>query len=150
MESANLRESVPRRWSEQLGGIRWLPRLIDKARSAITGQLGAYLFGQSPVDSALLKALGLSHRAFATIVKEAPDDAAVFTALEAAVPDGIERARAWSARLPRSHRLFLMIIDIDDGYTGGPLAKRLLNVLSNPFTAVVKRAKPSRAAEFPS
>lgn len=148
MESSNLSLSAPRRWNEQLGGIVWLPRLIDKARSAINGQLGGYLFGQSPIDAALLKALGLSHHAFATMVKEAPDDASFLAALEASTPQGVERARAWGEQLPRTHRLFLSVIDIDDGYTGSPLAKKMLNALTNPFMAFIKRARPSRAAKF--
>jgi len=34
------------------------------------------------------------------------------------VPDGVERARLWSERLQSRHRLFLFLIDLDDGYSG--------------------------------
>ena len=62
MEARDLTVVPPRRWSESLGGITWLPRLIDKARAALNGTLGSYLYGQSPMDRGLLKQLGLSHQ----------------------------------------------------------------------------------------
>ena len=82
MEAKDLALGPPRRWSESLGGILWLPRLIDKARAALNGTLGTYLYGQSPMDRGLLDQLGLSHRAFAVIVKNAADDDAVLAALK--------------------------------------------------------------------
>jgi hypothetical protein len=150
MEARDLTVVPPRRWSESLGGITWLPRLIDKARAALDGTLGGYLFGQSPMDRGLLRQLGLSHREFAVIVKNAADDDAVLAALVARDPEAVERARRWTeAELPHRHRLFLSIIDFDDGYLGGwTLAvKKVANAGSNAFTALVKRAMPSNAAE---
>lgn len=117
MAQHDLREGPPRRWSDELGGIRWLPRMIDKARAAIAGSLGDYLYGQSPMDRGLLRALGLSYREFTSIVRAAGnDDRAVLRALQKSVPDGLERALEWSRRLPERHRLFLFLIDVDDGY----------------------------------
>lgn len=141
----DLRSGAPRRWSEELGGVRWLPRLIDKARAARAGTLGDYLFGQSPMDRDLLNRLGLRHRDFFAIVAVAEDDAAVLRALEAR-PAALERARAWSERIPRTHWLFLAMIDIDDGYAGGALRalKRPANLLSGAFTRTVKRLRPVR------
>ena len=37
--------SIPRRWSVEVDGIRWLPRMTDKARMHRSGRLGAYLLG---------------------------------------------------------------------------------------------------------
>lgn len=143
----DLRREPPRRWSEQVGGIRWLPRLIDKTRCALAGTLGTYLFGQSPIDRALLERLGLGHRAFAEIVANANDDDAVLAALRARDPKGVARAREWSDALPQRARVFLLIIDLDDGYIGGPwkLLKGPSNLATNALTWTVKRLWPSRA-----
>ena len=64
--------STPRRWSDAADGIRWLPRMIDKARMASSGALGAYLFGHSPIDRALLTRLGVTTDEFAAIVAASP------------------------------------------------------------------------------
>lgn len=125
MVPKDLRKVPPRRWSDELGGIRWLPRMIDKARAAIGGTLGDYLYGQSPMDRGLLRALGLNYREFTNIVRASNDsDDAVLHALKKEVPDGIGRAREWSRRLPQRHRLFLFLIDVDDGYGAGWQALR--------------------------
>lgn len=120
LQALDLRTAAPRRWSEELGGIRWLPRMIDKARAAMKGSLGDYLYGQSPMDRSLLYALGLTYKEFTRIVREAGDDERVLQLLEERAPDGLDLARRWSDRLPR-WRAFLFIIDLDDGYYGGPL-----------------------------
>lgn len=72
MQVRDLRHESPRRWNEQLDGVAWLPRFIDKARAALHGTLGAYLYGQSPVDRDFLHTLGISHRVFAEIVASTP------------------------------------------------------------------------------
>jgi len=107
---------VPRRWSDEVDGIRWLPRLIDKARMSSGGDLASYLFGHSPIDRGLLTRLGVTTAAFAAIVADAPDDAAVLSALRARGFDEA-RVRRWSARLPSPYRLIITMIDIDEGYT---------------------------------
>ncbi|HEY8320532.1 MAG TPA: DUF5069 domain-containing protein [Candidatus Baltobacteraceae bacterium] len=139
----DLRVDPPRRWSVELDGVAWLPRLIDKARAASSGTLGGYLYGQSPTDSGLLKTLGIGYRSFADLVSRAPDDAAVAAALLARDPESIARARAWSADLRRNHKAFLWTMDLDDGYhPGAAWVKGPVNVLSNAFTALVKRVVP--------
>lgn len=95
--------------------------MIDKARAALKGTLGDYLYGQSPMDRGLLRALGISYKDFTGIVREAgDDDQRVLALLEERCPDGMTLARRWSDLLPR-RRAFLFIIDLDDGYAGGPL-----------------------------
>ena len=147
MEARDLTVVPPRRWSESLGGITWLPRLIDKARAALNGTLGGYLYGQSPMDRGLLEQLQLSHRAFAVIVKNATDDDAVLAALRAHDPEAVERARRWTdVEIPDRHRLFLFLMDYDDGYVSAPpVLKKIANAGSNVFTALVKRVLPSDA-----
>jgi len=106
--------AVPRRWSEDIDGIRWLPRLIDKARLWNRGALGSYLFGHSPVDRALLTRLGVTTDDFGAIVAASPDDAAVLAALRARGFDEA-RVRRWSDCLPKPYQLFLWMIDLDEG-----------------------------------
>jgi hypothetical protein len=107
--------STPRRWSDAADGIRWLPRMIDKARMASSGALGAYLFGHSPIDRALLTRLGVTTDEFAAIVAASPDDAAVLSALRMRGFDEA-RVRRWSDRLPKPYQVFIRVGDIDEGY----------------------------------
>ena len=149
MQARDLRTGAPRRWTETLDGINWLPRLIDKARAAHAGSLGAYLYGQSPIDRSFLHTIGISHASFARIVKEAPDDTAVVWALAAHDPQSLDRARAWSTRLKHQQRLFLFVLDVDDGYAGG-IWKRIkpaVNAAANGLTWTMKRLWPSNAID---
>lgn len=144
--SRDLSTAPPRRWSDALGGIAWLPRLIDKTAAALDGTLGTYLYGQSPIDRGLLRALGLSHRDFAAVVDGARDDAAVLEALGARESASLERARAWSAALPAKYGAFLWLLDVDDGYRTSPL-RGAIAVCADAVARSAKRLWPSRAAE---
>jgi hypothetical protein len=148
MQLRDLRRQAPRRWNEQLDGIVWLPRLIDKARAALNGTLGTYLYGQSPVDRDFLHTLGVGHREFAQIVANAPDDRAVIDALLARDPASIDRARAWSLQCPHTYGAFMRVLDIDDGYARGlGFMKPFSNGLSSIVTWFARRAFPKRPAE---
>lgn len=107
--------TVPRRWNVELDGVRWLPRMIDKARMRERGELGNYLLGHSPVDHALLTRMNLTTDQFADIVRNAPDDAAVLDAVRAHGWDE-ERVRRWSARFTSTYRTYIMLWDLDEGY----------------------------------
>jgi hypothetical protein len=107
--------TVPRRWNTELDGIRWLPRLIDKARMSHRGELGNYLLGHSPVDHALLMRLGLTTEQFSEIVRQAPNDGGVLEAIRAGGWDEA-RVRRWSARFTSTYRTYIMLWDIDEGY----------------------------------
>jgi len=146
MNAPDLSAGPPRRWNVAVEGIIWLPRMIDKARAYAAGTLGAYLFGQSPVDDALLKRIGLSYRDVIAIAVAQPDDAAVLAAIEARVPGATARLQRWSASLARTQRAFLAAIDWDDGYTGrGPLsrlARRSLRPAVDAAMALLKTLRP--------
>ena len=107
--------TVPRRWNTEIDGIRWLPRLIDKARMSHRGELGNYLLGHSPVDHALLTRIGLTTEQFSEIVRQAPDDAAVLEAIRARGWDEA-RVRRWSARFTSTYRTYIVLWDLDEGY----------------------------------
>ena len=149
MSVPDLRRSPPRRWSESLGQIRWLPRLIDKTRAALGGELGDYFYGQSPMDRSLLRALGMGHREFARVVRDAPGDADVFAALQARSPEGIRAARQWSDTLQRRHPLWLFFVDLDDGYLGGgwKVLQAPVRFAAAVLVRVVKRLRPARAVD---
>jgi hypothetical protein len=148
MQVPDLRVEAPRRWSEELDGVIWLPRLIDKTRAALHGTLGAYLYGQSPVDRELLHTLGVGHRAFAEIVAAASDDRAVVDALLRRDAFAMDRARRWSVTAQRRLGAFFYTLDIEDGYARGMAwCKPLANPLSFGITWVMRRLFPNRPTE---
>lgn len=144
MDVRDLRAGPPRRWSEQVGGIYWLGRLIDKTRASNEGCLGDYLYGQSPMDHGLLGQLGLSHRRFAELVAAAPDDDGIVSEIGRLDDGALERARAWSARLPQEHRLFFWLVDLDDGYRDSGWLRRPVNFLANQIARTAKRLWPRK------
>lgn len=149
MQAPNLRTGPPRRWSENIDGIAWLPRLIDKTRAAHAGTLGAYLYGQSPVDRSFLHVFGIGHADFARIVAGASDDRAVVQSLAQRDPGSLDRGRAWSRAMRKKFGWFLFVLDVDDGYAGGlwTALRPGVTLPANALTWVLKRAWPSRAIE---
>jgi uncharacterized protein DUF5069 len=134
---------IPRRWNTELGGVRWLPRMIDKARMRERGALGAYLLGHSPVDHALLTRLNLTTEQFAEIVRHAPDDEAVLATVRARWDEA--RVRRWSQRFPSTYRVYIAIWDIDEGYVRPnrtqALALALFRPLEGGAMALVRRIR---------
>jgi hypothetical protein len=131
----------PRRWSETVDGIVWLPRMIDKARMQQQGRLGIYLLGHSPVDASLMKRLNVTTAEFETIASAAADDAAVLAALR---QHGFDEARVqrWSGRFPRTFRWFISVWDVDEGYIKPNLMNRIgllfIRALERPTSALVR------------
>ena len=132
--------TVPRRWNVEIDGIRWLPRLIDKARMRESGQLGSYLLGHSPVDRAFLKRAGLSTEEFAVVVRTSADDAAVLTALRAGSGWDEASLRRWSARFPQTYRRLIPIWDMDEGYRERNPAQAFGFALFRPIESAVMEA----------
>ncbi|MDP9111376.1 MAG: DUF5069 domain-containing protein [Candidatus Eremiobacteraeota bacterium] len=149
MQAPDLTVGAPRRWSENIEGIVWLPRLIDKTRAAHAGTLGSYLFGQSPVDRSLLRALGIGYTDFARIVACELDDAAIVRSIAHRDPESLARARKWGAWLQKNYGWFLFVLDVDDGYAGGfwRAVRPPVTACANAFTWFLKRAWPSKAIE---
>ncbi len=141
MNAPDLRLEPPRRWNVELGGVRWLARLADKARAAHDGTLGTYFYGHSPIDRSFLAALRLSHDDFARLAVQS-DDAELAASLEAYDP-GLQRAREWSAILPKRYGLFLALLDIDDGYRASPLYG-MVSAGADAISGFVKRVLPSQ------
>lgn len=61
----------------ELGGIRWLPRAIDKARAKLEGRLIDELYYPCGGDRRMLDELGLGRVEFFEIVRDNPTDEAV-------------------------------------------------------------------------
>ena len=145
MHPPDLRIGPPRRWNESIAGIPWLPRLIDKARAADAGTLGFYLFGQSPVDRSLLRAMGMGYRSFFDIVVSAADDDAVIAAIGTRDRGALGRGREWGRTLARRQALFVALLDIDDGYSAHlrPL-RPAIALAANAVSWTAKRLWPLR------
>jgi hypothetical protein len=116
---------MPPRWSVEVDGIRWLPRMIEKARMCQRGTLGAYLIGHSPVDAALLKRLNITTVEFVELVRGHPDDIGVLNALRARRFDEVA-VRRWSDAFPRRYALYITLWDLDEGYRPPTLWQRPL------------------------
>jgi len=121
----------PRHWDNELGGVRWIPRLIDKSRFKLNGTLGAWLCGNSPVDQALLKRLKLTTDEFVDIVRKNPDDAGVLADLQAHAWDE-DALKKWSDNFHQRYASLIALWEFDEGYVACPKWKR-------PFRAFFHR-----------
>jgi hypothetical protein len=141
MDIPDLRLEAPRRWNAEIGGVRWLARLADKARAANVGALGTYLYGQSPIDRSLLGALQLDHDEFERLAVSSGGDDELVAALQAHDP-GLQRARVWSDALPKRYGWELPFLDIDDGYSSSPF-HRVISLGVDFIAGLAKRLIPS-------
>ena len=136
---------VPRRWNVEVDGIRWLPRMIDKARMRSRGELGSYLLGHSPVDHGLLTRAGVSTEQFAEIARAAAGDDAVLAALRSRAGWDEARVRRWSARFTTTYRYYIPLWDIDEGYLRPNALQALGLAMFRPIEgatmAMVRRAR---------
>lgn len=66
----------PRSPFETLGGVRWLPRMIDRARASVAGTLGDYDY-PTFVDQMLFDFFQTDADAFLGEIQKAPDDDAL-------------------------------------------------------------------------
>jgi len=78
----DLTRSAPRSPYNELGGITFLPRSIDKMRAFIAGTAGPYN-AKTGYSTSLFEVLGVSADEFEQIVRESPSDEAVLESLQA-------------------------------------------------------------------
>jgi hypothetical protein len=137
---------VPRRWTTEVDGIRWLPRMRDKARMSADGTLGSYLMGHSPVDKAALGILGMTTDEFVSLANAQPDDASLLAALRARGMDE-DRLRRWSAKFPQTYSSFIPLWDLDEGYLAPNAVQRALIALfkpvERPVMALYRKISPA-------
>jgi len=140
------KQTVPRRWNVSVDGIRWLPRMIDKARMSANGNLGAYLIGHSPVDHALLTRLGLSTNEFIAISAAHGDDASVLHTLRKRGLDE-PRIRRWSDNFESTYRRYIWMWDVDEGYARPNPAQGFVLALYRPIqdwvSALLRKLLPA-------
>lgn len=67
---------TPRSGAEELGGIAWLPRMIDKARAKENDELGEFIF-PCPIDRQLLQRLDMDADTFQSIAVNHSDEEVV-------------------------------------------------------------------------
>jgi hypothetical protein len=148
MTAPDLQHGPPPRWSDDVEGIAWLPRLAAKARAFDAGTLGTYLLGQSPIDDEFLRAAHLRYADFIAIVRSAAGDAEVLAAIEAASPGARERLRLWSIEMPVRLAAFMRVLDFDDGYDRPAwlaLPHAAAGLLVPPLIALLRRLRPLKA-----
>lgn len=63
MNAPDLRKSAPRRVSEKMAGYVHLARMLDKARAALAGTIGEYIY-PCPLDRRLLEFAGITPEQF--------------------------------------------------------------------------------------
>jgi hypothetical protein len=139
-----MEQSIPRRWTTEVDGIRWIPRMIDKARMKKNGTLGAYLMGHSPVDRALLKRLNLTTDQWVEIATSHDSDLDVLNALRARGFDETA-VRAWSAGFEKRYATLIGMWDLDEGYRkANPIEKfaaAAFKTIEGPVMAAYRRTK---------
>jgi hypothetical protein len=94
----DLTKDYPRSPRDELGGVKLLPRAIDKARAQAAGTLGEYVYYGCRLNLRLFNALGVTEDEFLDAVRTSPDDAAVLEWIEEFVrPERqtIESLNAW-------------------------------------------------------
>ncbi|MDQ8202201.1 DUF5069 domain-containing protein [Pelagicoccus sp. SDUM812003] len=95
----DLTQAPPRSPRVRLGGFVHLPRLIDKARAAIAGKLGVYVYGsESLLDQQFFDLTGISPEAFLDKVRENAGDWAILQWVQANThrPMQAFQIQAWS------------------------------------------------------
>lgn len=99
MTPLDLSTRRPRAVREQLAGIAYLPRAIDKVRAQLPGgDLGPYVVlteGVRTMSAGMYHVLGFTHEEFRDTVAAAPDDGAVAAWVRARVSD--EAVAKWNA-----------------------------------------------------
>ena len=72
----DLNKGFPRSPRAMLGGMIWLPRLIDKARAKLAGALGEYSYN-CPMDVRFFQFAGLDAETFLKAAADSSNDEAV-------------------------------------------------------------------------
>ncbi|MEB3237750.1 MAG: DUF5069 domain-containing protein [Candidatus Sericytochromatia bacterium] len=83
MNALDLSRTCPRSPLDRLGGLPWLPRLIDKARAHLAGTMGEYIPYPCGGDQRFLDTFGLDAEALLDTIRTGADDAAILAWVEA-------------------------------------------------------------------
>lgn len=70
----DLTRDVPRSPRAEMGGMKILPRAIDKARAELEGTIGDYTYWGCPINRLLFNALGVTEEEFLDAVRGTKSD----------------------------------------------------------------------------
>ena len=107
MEPLDLTVRPPRGCYEELDGLMFMPRTIDKMRAMLDGgKKGEYIINAqvTGISGFLLECLGITEAEFREAVERAPDDEAVAAWLRTRVDTGLyPKLNATMARIEAKH-----------------------------------------------
>jgi hypothetical protein len=95
LSTPDLTQHPPRSGRVRLGGFVHLPRLLDKARASLAGQIGEYHYN-CPLDQHFFKFTGISHEALLEEVKLGRSDSEMIAWVRARAPRLPSEVQAWS------------------------------------------------------
>lgn len=116
---------MPRSGLEEIDGLVWLPRMIDKARRYLalgetSRRFDGYLYGGNDfIDTRVLKFLRMSDEEFCEIVRQHANDVEAGRAAIARSGRTPEHCRAFSAKLKRGMRDFALLEADEDRMSPG-------------------------------
>ncbi len=105
IDAPDLSREVPRSPFEELGGIPWLPRLIDKARATYAGTVGDYVPYPCPTDRLFLACTGLDANELGARIRAGDTDEDLAEFAVSAIkrgPRGVELFRRLVLTVPRN------------------------------------------------
>ncbi len=123
---------------DEAAGLVWLPRMIEKARrrleGEVTGQdlLWPYMFGvHDPADRQLLRFLGMKNEDVLEVLRHEPDDAAAAAEIVRRSGRTPAECAAWNAQYLRFNAPFLAMMDADEARRPAGVSTSLLRWIYN-------------------
>ena len=139
----DLRQQPPRRWSDSVAGMIWLPRLIDKVRAFQTGRLGTYAY-PSALDQSFMRRFQLTPAYIEPLILETASDESIGAAIRQHIQFSDEEVRTRCVVFQEKYRLAFAVLDRDDGYIRG-LGYPLPQFLQRPLWRWYQRWSAQKA-----
>ena len=128
---------IPCSAQDELAGLPWLPRLLEKARRFEAGRaagvdlMNGYLYGDNDfIDAQLLRFLHATDAAVSALVNEHPDDADVARILIQRSGRSDDEVRRFAKRMRRQNFNFVLT-EADEDRLGNGLGARLMRFAYN-------------------
>lgn len=126
-----------------MGGMIWLPRLIDKVRAFQAGTLGSYAY-PSALDQSFMRHLRFTPAYLEQLVRDTTSDEAIGAAIRQHIPLSEEDIRTRCAAFQEKYRWAFAVLDRDDGYVRG-LGYPLPQFLQRPLWRWYQRWSAQKA-----
>lgn len=101
-----------------MGGMIWLPRLLDKLRAYQAGTLGSYAY-PSALDQSFMRRFKLSPAMFERLAREAGTDDAIAAAIRRHINLSDQEIAARCNEFQKKYSFAFAVLDRDDGYVSG-------------------------------